>query len=183
MKNRLSKENCLLVAIDYQEKLVPAMCEKEGLIDASSRLMEGFKIFNMPVLVTEQYPKGLGTTVEEIKSSSPEDAQYFAKSSFSAYDDEGFVEAFKKVNRKNVVVMGIETHVCEEQTVLDMLGEGCNVYVPADCVSSRKAFDRDTAIERMKAAGAIITTYEAILFEILRGAGEAEFKQISKLVK
>lgn len=183
MKNRLSRENCVLVVIDYQERLVPAMCEKEALIDASARLLEGFKIFGMPVLVTEQYPKGLGYTVEEIKAAAPESAQYFEKTSFSAYDDEAFLEAFKKEGRRNVIVMGIEAHVCEEQTVLDMLDDGYNVYVPADCVSSRKPFDRDTAIERMKSAGAVISTYEALLFEILRGAREEGFKQISKLVK
>ena len=183
MKNRLDKENCILVAIDYQEKLVPAMCEKESLIDASSRLLKGFSIFGMPVLLTEQYPKGLGPTIEAIKTAAPEDAQYFSKMSFSAYDDENFVEAVKKTGRKNVIVMGIEAHVCEEQTVLDMIDDGFNVYVPADCVASRKEFDRDTAIDRMKNAGAVISTYEALLFEILRGAKEEGFKDISKLVK
>ena len=79
--------------------------------------------------------------------------------------------------------MGIETHVCEQQTVLDLLGEGVNVYVPADCVASRKDFDRDVSIERMRAEGAVITTYESILFEILRGSKEEGFKSISNLVK
>lgn len=183
MKNRLTKDNCVLVVIDYQEKLVPAMSGKEGLIEASAKLLEGFKIFGMPVLVTEQYPKGLGRTIETIKAAAPEDAKYFDKVTFSGWDDEEFAKAFKALNKPNAVVMGIETHVCEQQTVLDLLGEGVNVYVPADCVASRKDFDRDVSIERMRAEGAVITTYESILFEILRGSKEEGFKSISNLVK
>ena len=179
---RLTKENCILIAIDYQEKLVPAMYEKEALIDKSARLIKGFGILGMPVIITEQYPKGLGATIAEIKDADPM-AEIIEKNTFSAWDNEECVELVRKINRPNAVVVGIETHVCEQQTVLAMLEEGYNVYVAADCVSSRSAFDRDISIERMRSAGAVITTYESILFDILQWSKADEFKQISALVK
>lgn len=181
-EKRLTRENCVLIAIDYQEKLVPAMYEKEELIDKSARLIKGFEILGMPVIITEQYPKGLGVTIPAIKEANPS-AQIIEKNTFSAWDNEECVDAVKKINRPNAVVVGIETHVCEQQTVLAMLEEGYNVYVAADCVSSRSAFDRDISIERMKAAGAVITTYESILFDVLKWSKADEFKQISALVK
>ncbi|MBR6701388.1 MAG: hydrolase [Firmicutes bacterium] len=180
--SRLTRENCVLIAIDYQEKLVPAMYEKEALIDKSARLIKGFSILGMPVVVTEQYPKGLGSTIPEIKEADPY-AEIIEKNTFSAWDNEECVEYIRKMKKPNAVVVGIETHVCEQQTVLAMLEEGFNVYVAADCVSSRSAFDRDISIERMRAAGAIITTYESILFDILQWSKAEEFKQISALVK
>ena len=179
---RLKRENCILVAIDYQERLVPAMCGKEELIEKSGRLIEGFDILGMPVIITEQYPKGLGRTVPEIKERNAH-AEIIEKNTFSAWDNAEFVDLVRKYNKTNAVVVGIEAHVCEQQTVLDMLEEGYNVYVAADCVASRSEFDRDVAIERMRDAGAIITTYESILFDILKWSKAEEFKQISALVK
>lgn len=179
---RIEKENCVLVAIDYQERLVPAMCGKEELIDKTAKLIKGFDILGMPVIITEQYPKGLGNTVSEIKDVNPH-VEIIEKNTFSAWDNAEFVSLIRRMNKPNAVVVGIEAHVCEQQTVLDMLDEGYNVYVAADCVSSRSEFDRDVAIERMRAAGAIITTYESILFEVLKWSKADEFKQISALVK
>lgn len=179
---RLKKENTVLVAIDYQERLVPAMSGKEELIEMSAKLIKGFEILGMPVIMTQQYPKGLGQTIPEIKDVNP-NAQIIDKAAFSAWEEENFVEAFKKTGRNVAVVMGIETHVCEQQTVLDMIDEGYTVYVPADCVASRKDSDRDASIERMRQAGAIITTYESILFELLVTSKAPEFKAISNLVK
>lgn len=179
---RLKRDNTVLVGIDYQERLVPAMSGKEELIETAAKLIKGFEILGMPVILTQQYPKGLGQTIPEIKDINP-NAQVIDKAAFSAWEDEGFIEAFKKTGRNVAVVMGIETHVCEQQTVLDMIDEGYTVYVPVDCVASRKNLDRDTAIERMRQAGAIITTYESVLFELLVTSKVPEFKAISSLVK
>ena len=179
---RMNRENCVLVGIDYQERLVPAMSGREGLIDASARLIRGFQILGMPVVLTQQYPKGLGQTIPEIKEAD-EEAAVIDKITFSAWKEEAFVRKMEEIGRKVAVVVGIETHVCEQQTVLDMIEAGYTVYVAADCVASRKESDRDTAIRCMQAAGAVITSYEAVLFELLETAGAPEFKAISKLVK
>lgn len=179
---RLKRENCILVAVDYQEKLVPAMCDKENLIDKTARLIKGFDILGMPVIITEQYPKGLGSTIPEIKEVNSH-AEIIEKNTFSAWDNAEFVDLVRKMRKPNAVVVGIEAHVCEQQTVIDMLEEGYNVYVAADCVASRNEFDRDVAIERMRDAGAVITTYESILFDVLKWSKAEEFKQISALVK
>ena len=183
MAKRLTRDDCILVAIDYQEKLVPAMYEKESLIQKTERLVRGFGILSLPVLFTQQYTKGLGETIEEIRQAAGEEAVYIDKLTFSAWGDENFVTEFKKRRRNTAVVVGIEAHVCEQQTVLDLLEEGYTVYVAADCVSSRSAFDRDVALKRMGEAGAVITTYESILFELVGWCKAEEFKQISKLVK
>lgn len=181
-RKKITREDCVLVAIDYQTKLVPAMFGKEALIDRSVRLIKGFDILGMPVLITEQYPKGLGQTIPEIREANSQ-AEILEKNTFSAWDDADFVVRMRQMNKSTAVVIGIEAHVCEQQTVLDLLAEGYTVYVAADCVSSRTAFDRDTAIERMRNAGAVITSYEAILFDVLGWSKAEEFKQISALVK
>ena len=183
MQKRLKREDCILVAIDYQERLAPAMADRERLMEASAKLIEGFRILNLPILITQQYPKGLGQTVEEIKDAAGKDAVYLDKVTFSAWGDENFAAEFLKRSRRTAVVIGIEAHVCEQQTVLDLLEEGFTVYVAADCVGSRSERDRDYAIQRMSQAGAIITTYESILFELLGWSKAEEFKQISALVK
>ncbi|MBQ3390595.1 MAG: hydrolase [Firmicutes bacterium] len=178
---RITRDNCFLVGIDYQERLVPAMSGKEGLLDASARLIRGFEILGLPVLMTQQYPKGLGQTIPAIKEAG--EADYIDKVTFSAWKTDEFVQKVESLGRKAAVVVGIETHVCEQQTVLDMIDAGYTVYVAADCVASRKESDRDIAIRCMEAAGAVITTYEAILFELLVTAKAPEFKAISNLVK
>ena len=114
--SRLTRENCVLIAIDYQEKLVPAMYEKEALIDKSARLIKGFSILGMPVVVTEQYPKGLGSTIPEIKEADPY-AEIIEKNTFSAWDNEECVEYIRKMKKPNAVVVGIETHVCDKQVI------------------------------------------------------------------
>ena len=179
---KLKREDCVLVVIDYQTKLVPAMFEKEKLVDKSARLIKGFEIMNLPVIATQQYSKGLGETIDEIRAAN-ENMVYVEKNTFSAWDNEEFVQKVKELNRQVAVVIGVEAHVCEQQTVLDMIDAGYTVYVAADCVSSRDSFDRDVSIERMRDAGAVITTYESILFELLGWSKAPEFKQISALVK
>ena len=172
-------ESALLV-VDVQEKLVPAITDHQRVVFNTRRLVDGAKILDVPVVATEQYPKGLGPTVAELAErlgSIPE------KLTFSCC---GCPEIFADLRAKGIhkiLVAGIETHVCVQQTVLDLLGDGWRVYVAVDAVGSRYAVDRDTALRRMDSAGAVLTTTEAALFEWCQEAGTERFKAISRLVR
>jgi nicotinamidase-related amidase len=136
----------------------------------------------LPVYFTEQYPKGLGPTISEIKNELT-DAEYFEKMSFSCFGATDLFNKFKEKNLTQIVVTGVETHVCVQQTVLDLLENGFQVNVAADAVSSRSETDFRIAVDRMRTEGAEITTTESILFELLNVCGTDTFKQISKIVK
>ncbi len=179
---RIIKEETVGLVIDIQERLLPHIHENEKLISNVSILLEGLKVLEVAVLITEQYRKGLGPTVVEVQ----EKLLHFnplEKMTFSCCDDNGFIKELEKTHRKNVIICGIESHVCVLQTTIDLLAEGYQPLVVADCVSSRKQQDKEIAIERMRQEGAIITTYESILFELARVSGTDMFKLISKLVK
>ncbi len=176
----LSREDSRLLLIDMQEKLVPVIERHEDVTANCRKLVAAAKLLDVPITVTEQYPKGLGSTISALADAVP---QPIEKIDFScsnclnwglAQDD--------PADRFKVVVTGIEAHVCVLQTVFDLLSSGFRVYVIADAVGSRKPFDRDIALQRMAAGGAILTTTESVLFEWCQRAGTAEFKQISKLV-
>lgn len=171
-----------LLVIDYQEKLVPAMREYKEWLRRSLILIKGMIELDVPVIVTQQYTKGLGETVSEIRNIDgvPDG---FDKISFSCLDDENISAALGRLSVKNVVVCGCEAHICVLQTVIDLIAEKYNVYVAADCIESRKAYDKEAAVKRAEQEGAYITTGEAILFELLGRAGSDSFKRISALIK
>ncbi len=179
---RLKKEEAVLVAIDFQTKLVPAMHESEKLEETMVKLAKGLAAFNIPKVVTQQYTKGLGPTVENIAEAlgafEPID-----KTRFSAYGDENFREALESTGRKTVILAGIEAHICVEQTALDLLENGYEVFAVADCIQSRNPQNREIALKRMHKAGVVVTSFESVLYELLGGAKEPEFKTISALVK
>lgn len=175
---RIEREHTAALVIDYQEKLVPAMYEKEQLIRNAQILLKGLKVLDVPMYITQQYTKGLGTSVREI-TDAVGDESYFEKISFSAYEQ--VKDAIKA--KKYVIVCGIESHICVLQTVIDLCAAGYIPVVVADCVSSRKESDKAVALERAKAEGAIVTTYESILFELLKEAGTETSKKIQKLIK
>ena len=182
MVKRLKKEDTVLVAIDFQEKLLPAM---QGAVEAEKNaiiLINGAKVFGIERIATTQYAKGLGQTVPRIAEALGE-CQIIDKSTFSCMGSEEFREALEKTGKMSVIIAGIETHICVEQTVLDLIDEGFSVFVAADAVDSRNLRNRDVSIERMAAAGAVITSTESILYDLLGGAKAPEFKAISKLVK
>lgn len=183
MITRLKREDTILVAIDFQEKLMPAMNDSEETIAGAKKMMDGITIFELPILVTEQNPKGLGGTIKEIDESLTKNVTKIEKNEFSCLANETFKSALEESGRKTVIVTGCETHVCVQQTVLDLLMSGYDVYVAMDGVSSRKKYMRKAALKRMASAGAVITTYEAVLFELLGTAKDPNFKVISKLVK
>ena len=168
-----------------QEKLMSAMPDTEGGVAVKNVkiLLEAAKLLDIPVHVTEQYPKGLGPTIGEIRESAGEEFHPIEKVVFSCARSPEFMEALKDVGRSSVLLCGVETHVCVLQTVIDLVNDGYRVYVPADAVVSRKQLDWEKGIALMDKAGAVIGTTEAFLFQLLERAGTDEFKQISKLVR
>ncbi|MGE5682982.1 MAG: hydrolase [Bacillota bacterium] len=178
----LSREKTALLVIDIQERILGVMQSPEEVVSNTLKLIRGFKVLDLPIFHTEQYPKGLGLTVKEIAEelSGLEPVQ---KLSFSC---SGAGELFPTLKLKNIsqlVVCGIESHVCVQQTVLDLLANDFQVDVAADAVSSRKDKDYRISLERMARNGAEVTTTESILFELLNVCGTDEFKSISKIVK
>ncbi len=179
---RINKEASVGLVIDIQERLFPHMDQKEVLLDKSIVLLEGLKILKVPILLTEQYPRGLGQTIEQIRLALDNFAPV-EKIAFSCCDESAYLVELSRAARRNVIICGIEAHVCVLQTVIDLLGMEYQPVVVSDCVSSRSPEDKKVALERMRTEGAIITTCESILFELARVAGTDEFKAISRLVK
>jgi nicotinamidase-related amidase len=179
---RILKEDTIGLVIDIQERLVPVMEENEQLVENCCKLIQGLQILGLPLLVTQQYSKGLGETIDEIKSVI-NDFQFIEKKDFSCFDEPVFAEKLELSGAKNVIICGIEAHVCVLQTAIDLKEAGYIPVVIFDCVSSR-AFDNvDLAAERFRYEGIMMTSMESILFELTRSAGVSEFKEISKLVK
>ncbi|MDF2655962.1 MAG: isochorismatase hydrolase [Bacillota bacterium] len=189
---KLRKEDTVFVGIDFQERLMPAMKDNEELEETAVKLVKGCRILGVPAVFTQQYTKGLGPTVPAVaaawteslgEGSSEAELVAIEKTSFSAMGEPVFVETLEKLGRKTVIIAGIEAHVCVQQTVIDLLEKGYTVFVAVDCISSRSKKDKKYSLGRMSGAGAVTTTCESILFELLGGAKEAGFKQISALVK
>lgn len=178
----LRSESSALLIIDLQERILPVIRNYESVLENTIKLIRGFKVLRLPIYFTEQYPKGLGPTSSKILD---ELAGYSSiqKMSFSCSGAENLFKELKSKKLQQVVTAGIESHVCVQQTVLDLLANDFQVNVPADAVSSRKEIDYATALERMRTLGAEITTTEAILFELLEVCGTPELKEISKIVK
>ena len=179
---RILRENSIGLVIDIQERLVPAMEENEVLVENCKKLIQGLQILGLPMLVTQQYTKGLGETIEDVKALFT-DFQYIEKKDFSCYDEPVFAEKLAVSGAKNVIICGIESHVCVLQTAIDLKAAGYTPVVVSDCVSSRSFDNLDLAAERFRHEGIMMTSFESILFELTRSAGAPGFKDISKLVK
>ncbi len=179
----LNAEQVVLLMIDIQEKLVPAMNPKlcEPLLQNTALLQQGFAAVNCPVLATEQYPQGLGHTVPSL--SDAETGNTVAKVAFSCCGDSDFLSELEKTGAKQVVVTGMETHVCVLQTVFDLLDRGYVVHLVRDAVASRFVSDYENALALAEQAGAVITTTETALFQLIKVAKGDAFKAISKLVR
>lgn len=179
----LRRERTGLILVDVQEAFRPVIDRFAEVVAACGLLAEGFGVLGRPVLVSEQYPKGLGHTVPELAERLPDSRILVEKLRFSACGVDAFERALQGAGCGAWVVCGIETHVCVNQTVLDLLARGYEVHVAEDAVSSRTAANRRAGIEKMLAAGARTTSAEMALFEMLEEAGSPEFKAISKLVR
>ena len=179
----LRREDTGLILVDVQEAFRPVIDGFDRVVANCGLLAEGFGVLGRPVLVSEQYPKGLGQIVPELAERLPEGAVTVEKLRFSACGVDAFDEALAAAGCSAWVVAGIETHVCVNQTVHDLLARGLDAHVAADAVSSRTAENRALGLEKMAADGARVTSAEMALFEMLEVAGSPEFKQISKLVR
>jgi nicotinamidase-related amidase len=199
---KLDRSRAALVVVDVQEAFRPAVLDFERVAGNVATLVRGARILGLPTLVTEQYPRGLGRTVPEVtehldvtksleaeRLARPEDfrcgrsALMFEKVSFSAVDAEGFAAALHEARRDQVLLCGIEAHVCVNQTAEDLIGNGIEVHVAQDAVTSRTAENRALGLHRMERSGAVATSVETALFELLRQAGTPEFKQVQALVR
>ncbi len=169
-----------LLVVDVQEKLIRLVPGYERIVWNIGRLIDGAKLFKMPVLATEQYPKGLGGTVSELAARLDKAAE---KTSFSSVACREVAAALEQASPSKWLVAGIETHVCIQQTVLDLLAGGFRVYLAVDATGSRFEIDRQTALERMNSAGATLSTTEAALFEWCGDSSAPEFKQLSAMIK
>ena len=178
----LTLQNTALVIIDVQEKLSRVMHEKERFFENIEKLIKGAQALGIPILLTEQNPNGLGPTVPEV-AHLLSDIQPIPKFSFSCCGDECFLQELKALNRRQIILAGIETHVCVYQTVIDMLSLGYEAHVVADAVSSRTAENKKVGLEKMRDEGARVTSVETALFELLKVAKGAIFKEISKIVR
>jgi nicotinamidase-related amidase len=178
----LAATDTLLLVVDIQEKLVRAMHSREDLILKAQQLIQGARALNVPILCTEQNPKGLGPTVSEITAAMPA-VQPISKFSFGCCACEDVVRALQTASRRNVLLAGIETHVCVYQTAQELLEKGYHVEVVADACSSRTAQNKLIGLDKMRAAGAAVTSVETALFELLKVAEGPLFKEILKIVK
>jgi nicotinamidase-related amidase len=170
----LSRDRAALVVIDVQEGFRPYE-SFDAVAQACGKLLAGARILELPALVSEQYPKGLGHSAPELEIESEKTIE---KTVFSAVRADGFDLG----GRDQAIVCGIEAHVCVSQTVHDLLADGIEVHVPADAVGSRHALDYERSLERLERAGAVVTTVESALFELLERAGTPEFKSVQKLI-
>jgi nicotinamidase-related amidase len=176
---KLDPERATLLVIDVQEAFRKALTSFDEVAAASAVLVQGAVAIGLPVVVTEQYPGGLGATVAEVAEHLPEATKPLSKVRFSAAE----VEGFELGDRDQALVCGIEAHVCVSQTVLDLLDEDVEVHVAADAVGSRTAANRELGLAKMERSGAILTSVEMALFELLGGADAPAFKQVQALVK
>lgn len=179
---RIYAENTAALFIDFQEKLVPVISENEEIVKKAAILAQGLTEVGVPFAVSQQYTKGLGETVTAFANVIPS-FRYLEKSTFSCFECEEIAAWVKAQGKKTILICGVEAHICVLQTIIDLLGADYRVFVVADCVGSRKTYDKEIGLERMKAEGAVLTTCEAVLFELTGGAKSPHFKAISKLVK
>lgn len=181
-KHILNKDDTILLIIDIQEKLTSVMKHKKQVIDNTLILLGASKEMNMPVIITEQYPKGIGATVDEIRAKIIDDIKIFEKTSFTGYTDEVKL-ALEATGREKVIITGMETHVCVFQTARDLMANGYEVFIARDAVCSRTKENFLNGLELMKDMGAIITNTETVVFDLLKVSGTPEFKILSKIIK
>ncbi|MCK5023911.1 MAG: hydrolase [Candidatus Aenigmarchaeota archaeon] len=176
------REKSCLVVIDVQEKFRPVIHEFDEVVENISKLVKSFQILKVPVIVTEQNPEKLGKTVPEI-SEVIENNESINKMHFSCCGEKTFSDKIKASGAKDIILCGVETHVCVLKTALDLLKDDYNVYVVCDAVSSRKKFDTKIAIKRLRQSGVFLNTVESIIFQLMDSAGTDEFREIIRVVK
>lgn len=179
----LDRDKTALVVVDLQEVFRSVISDFAMIASRSSVALRGFRILNLPVIVTEQYPKGLGRTAEELLFSLPPDFEVVEKTTFSSCGARGFIEQLRSANISQVVLCGLETHICVNQTAHDLLSEGFEVHILTDAVGSRYTQDREAGLKKMFQSGAIPSSVEMALFELLRDSKHEQFKEVQNLIK
>ena len=179
---KIKAEDTAALIIDFQEKLVPAIADHDEIVAKAAIFTAGLKELGVPMSVTQQYTKGLGETVPAMKEAIGA-FEPMEKTAFSAMGCDAFVEWVKAQGKKTILVCGVEAHICVLQSIVDLIGEGYRVFIVADCVGSRKVYNKEYAIQRAVQEGAFVTTCEGALYEMTQGAGTPHFKAISKLTK
>lgn len=180
---RLDKNDCALVVVDIQERLMPQIHEHERVDAQSAKLIQGAKIVGIPIVWTEQYRKGLGGTTKAVIDAIGDAAEPMEKMAFGCLDDDAVREKVKALGKKALILCGIEAHICVAQTALRALDDGYTVVLAEDAVSSRKAKDCETGIARLRQAGVVPATVEMLFMEWMRVAGTPTFKQMLPLLK
>lgn len=183
---RITPEDTFLLFIDLQERMLPSMADADHVAKNAEVLLETAKAFHLPMIVTEQYPKGLGATVSALQSAKEQEySKYAEKTVFNAITP-AIHEALSEApftGRKQVIVTGIEAHICVFQTVRTLLAEGYHVFIPADAVSSRDARNKERALALFTQMGAVVTSTESLLFDLLGDAKNPHFKALQALIK
>ncbi|CAN5378358.1 hydrolase [soil metagenome] len=179
----LNKENTALVVVDFQEAFRFPINDFAQIASRISVAVRGFQILNLPIIITEQYPKGLGRTAEEILFSLPPEFEFIEKTAFSSCGASAFMEKLRETGASQIVLCGLETHVCINQTAHDLLSENFEVHILEDCVSSRFSRDKETALRKMQINGVVPSCVEMALFELMRDSKHEQFKEIQNLVK
>ena len=185
MSQLLDSNNSILLLVDIQTRLINAMPEEaaENMLEYSSRLAKAANLLNIPVFLTEQYPKGLGATADSLNNELNSGTQRFEKTNFSCCAANGFMDALKQSGRKQIIITGQEVHVCILQSTLDLMQQGYQVHILEDASCSRKAENKFYALQRMQQAGATISNFESVLFEWLRDAKHTHFSEISQFLR
>ena len=178
----LNKNNAVLLIVDVQDKLAVVMGERQKVTDNCLHLIEAAKLLNIPIVVTEQYPKGLGLTINKIRDTLPS-YEPLEKMTFDCCRGERFLEKIASLRKTHIILTGMETHICVLQTCLGLLEKGYFIHLVSDAVCSRKKADYKTGRNMMHDAGAVITCTETVLFQLLEKAGTPEFREISKRIK
>ncbi len=180
----LNGDNSLLLIVDIQSRLLDAMPKEpaQEMLENTHRLILAANLLDIPVLLTEQYPQGLGQTANKISQPLKSNAALFEKTGFSCCLAENFNDTLQKTKRQQIVIVGQETHVCVLQTALDLIQQGFQVHIIEDAVCSRKAEHKFFSLQRLQQQGTIISNFESVLFEWLRNSTHEHFKEISKLL-
>jgi nicotinamidase-related amidase len=178
LTGKLDPKRAALVVIDVQEAFAKAVPGFDRVAEATATLVAGADAVGIPVRITEQYPKGLGHTVGPVSNALPDGVKPIEKLAFSATDADGF----ELDGRDQALVCGVETHVCVNQSALDLIGDGVEVHVAEDAVGSRTEENKRVGLQKMEGAGAVITSVETALFELVGAAGTDEFKRVQKLI-
>ncbi len=179
----LDSARAALVVVDVQEAFRGVVEDFGSIAERISIAVQGFQILERPIFVTEQYPKGLGRTAEEITVALPQKCEYFEKSSFSSCGAAGFEDKLRTAGISQVVLCGLETHVCVNQTAHDVLDRGFAVHLLTDCVASRYDRDKQAGLAKMFSSGVVPSSVEMALFEMMRNANHEKFGHIQKLIK